>query len=86
MTDDMLALARANAAKAGATNFEFLKGDIEAAPLPDRAVHVVISNCSLGASWKTARDRTKFSGGEGRGCDWRRLSERPDVCRVVWAS
>ena len=45
MTDDMLTLARANAAQAGATNVEFLKGEIEALPLPDAAVDVVISNC-----------------------------------------
>src|SRR5215467_15174825 len=50
MTDDMLALARANAAKAGATNVEFLKGEIEALPLPDAAVNVVISNCVINLS------------------------------------
>jgi arsenite methyltransferase len=50
MTDDMLALARANAAKAGATNVEFLKGQIEAVPLPDAAVDVVISNCVINLS------------------------------------
>ncbi|HEY3734031.1 MAG TPA: arsenite methyltransferase [Streptosporangiaceae bacterium] len=50
MTDDMLALARANAAKAGAGNVEFLKGEIEALPLPDAAVDVVISNCVINLS------------------------------------
>src|SRR3954467_2022789 len=45
MTDEMLALAQANAAKAGATNVEFLKGHIEALPLPAESVDVVISNC-----------------------------------------
>ncbi len=50
MTDDMLALARANAAKAGAANVEFRKGDIEALPLPDAAVDVVISNCVVNLS------------------------------------
>jgi SAM-dependent methyltransferase len=50
MTDDMLALARANAVKAGATNVEFLKGEIEAIPLPDAAVDVVISNCVINLS------------------------------------
>ncbi len=50
MTDDMLALARANAAKAGAANVEFLKGEIEAVPLPDGAVDVVISNCVINLS------------------------------------
>jgi arsenite methyltransferase len=45
MTDEMLALAQANAAQAGATNVEFLKGHIEAIPLPAESVDVVISNC-----------------------------------------
>jgi SAM-dependent methyltransferase len=47
MTDEMLALARANAAAAGAGNVEFLKGYIEAIPLPDASVDVVISNCVI---------------------------------------
>jgi SAM-dependent methyltransferase len=47
MTDEMLALARANQAKAGATNVEFLKGDIEHIPLPDDSVDVIISNCVI---------------------------------------
>lgn len=50
MTDEMLVLARANAAKAGATNVEFLKGDIEDIPLPDGSVDVVISNCVINLS------------------------------------
>jgi arsenite methyltransferase len=50
MTDEMLDLARANAAKAGAVNVEFRKGEIEALPLPDAAVHVVISNCVINLS------------------------------------
>jgi len=50
MTDDMLALARANAARAGAANVEFRKGEIEALPLPDAAVDVVISNCVINLS------------------------------------
>ncbi len=50
MTDDMLILARANAAKAGASNVEFLKGEIEDLPLPDAAVDVVISNCVINLS------------------------------------
>ncbi len=45
MTDEMLALAQANAAQAGATNVEFLKGHIEAIPLPAESIDVVISNC-----------------------------------------
>ena len=50
MTDEMLDLARANAAKAGATNVEFVKGHIEDIPLPDAAVDVVISNCVINLS------------------------------------
>ncbi len=50
MTDEMLHLARANAARAGATNVEFLKGTIEALPLPDDTVDVIISNCVLNLS------------------------------------
>jgi arsenite methyltransferase len=47
MTDEMLELARANQARAGATNVEFLKGDIESIPLPDESVDVIISNCVI---------------------------------------
>ncbi len=47
MTDEMLALARENQQKAGATNVEFLKGEIEAIPLPDNSVDVIISNCVI---------------------------------------
>src|SRR5881409_2875454 len=47
MTDDMLALARENQRKAGATNVEFLKGAIEQIPLPDNSVDVIISNCVI---------------------------------------
>ena len=50
MTDDMLALARENQRKAGATNVEFLKGEIENVPLPDNSVDVVISNCVINLS------------------------------------
>ncbi|MCU0726677.1 MAG: arsenite methyltransferase [Planctomycetes bacterium] len=50
MTDEMLALARANAAKAGVSNVEFLKGEIESIPLPDGSVDVVISNCVINLS------------------------------------
>ena len=45
MTDEMLALARENARRAGVGNVEFLKGDIESIPLPDASVDVIISNC-----------------------------------------
>jgi SAM-dependent methyltransferase len=47
MTDEMLDLARRNAAAAGAENVEFLKGDIEHIPLPDGSVDVIISNCVI---------------------------------------
>jgi SAM-dependent methyltransferase len=50
MTEEMLALARANAAAAGATNVEFLQGDIEHIPLPDASVDVIISNCVINLS------------------------------------
>jgi len=50
MTDEMLDLARANAARAGATNVEFRKGTIEDLPLDDATVDVVISNCVVNLS------------------------------------
>jgi arsenite methyltransferase len=50
MTDEMLALARDNQQRAGATNVVFLKGEIEAIPLPDASVDVVISNCVINLS------------------------------------
>jgi SAM-dependent methyltransferase len=50
MTDEMLALARENQRKAGATNVEFLKGTIESIPLPDNSVDVIISNCVINLS------------------------------------
>ena len=50
MTEEMLALARANAAEAGTTNVDFLKGHIEAIPLPAQTVDVVISNCVINLS------------------------------------
>ncbi|WP_432194453.1 arsenite methyltransferase [Streptomyces sp. bgisy027] len=50
MTDEMLALALANAERAGATNVEFLKGTIEAVPLPASTIDVVISNCVINLS------------------------------------
>jgi SAM-dependent methyltransferase len=50
MTDDMLALANANKARAGATNVEFLRGQIENIPLPGNTVDVIISNCVINLS------------------------------------
>ena len=50
MTDEMLALANENTARAGATNVEFLRGDIERIPLPSGTVDVIISNCVINLS------------------------------------
>ena len=50
MTDEMLALARQNQAKAGATNVEFLKGEMESIPLPGGSVDVIVSNCVINLS------------------------------------
>lgn len=50
MTDEMLALARANQERSGIENVEFLKGEIESIPLPDNSVDVVISNCVINLS------------------------------------
>jgi len=50
MTDEMLELARANQRTAGVPNAEFRKGDIEAIPLPDASVNVIISNCVINLS------------------------------------
>ena len=55
MTDEMLALARANAAQAGVENAEFVKGYLEEIPLPDASVDVVISNCVI----NLAADKTR---------------------------
>ena len=50
MTDEMLELARRNATEAGVSNVEFRKGQIEAIPLPDASVDVIISNCVINLS------------------------------------
>src|ERR687891_122843 len=50
MTDEMLALARENQRKAGVTNVEFLKGEIEQIPLPNNSVDVIVSNCVINLS------------------------------------
>ena len=55
MTDEMLELARRNAAEAGITNVEFRKGQIEQLPLPDASVDVIISNCVINLSGDKAR-------------------------------
>jgi SAM-dependent methyltransferase len=55
MTDEMLALANENKRKAGVTNVDFLKGEIENIPLPDNSVDVIISNCVINLSGDKAR-------------------------------
>jgi 2-polyprenyl-3-methyl-5-hydroxy-6-metoxy-1,4-benzoquinol methylase len=50
MTDEMLALGREHQRQAGATNVEFLKGEIEHIPLPDASVDVIVSNCVINLS------------------------------------
>src|SRR4051794_18289911 len=55
MTDEMLALALENKARAGADNVEFLKGHIESIPLPSNTVDVIISNCVINLSGDKAR-------------------------------
>jgi arsenite methyltransferase len=62
MTDEMLALARANAARAGVENVEFVRGYIEDIPLPDASVDVVISNCVI----NLAGDKRKVLSEAGR--------------------
>ncbi len=55
MTDEMLVLARENQRRAGVQNVEFLKGEIEAIPLPDNSVDVIISNCVINLSTDKSR-------------------------------
>ncbi len=62
MTDEMLELARANAAEAGVENADFVKGYIEDMPLPDATVDVVISNCVI----NLAADKAKVIGEAAR--------------------
>ena len=61
MTDEMLALARRNAADAGVTNVHFLKGIIEQIPLPADSVDVVISNCVINLSTDKAAVLTEIA-------------------------
>jgi arsenite methyltransferase len=61
MTDEMLALAQQNAREAGATNVHFLKGIIEAIPLPASSVDVVISNCVINLSTDKAAVLTEIA-------------------------
>ncbi len=61
MTDEMLALARKNAAEAGVTNVHFLKGVIEEIPLPADSIDVVISNCVINLSIDKAAVLTEMA-------------------------
>jgi arsenite methyltransferase len=62
MTDEMLGLARANAAQAGVDNVEFVKGYIEDIPLPDSSVDVIVSNCVLNLSGDKPRVLAEAAG------------------------
>ena len=66
MTDEMLALARENRAKAGVENVEFLKGEIENIPLPDDSVDVIISNCVINLSADKAASCARPSESQAR--------------------
>jgi SAM-dependent methyltransferase len=84
MTDEMLELARRNQQKAGVTNAEFLRGEIENVPLPDASVDVIISNCVINLSRDKDRVlaeafRVLKPGGTARGLG-RGLSRRPVAC------
>ena len=92
MTDDMLALARENQRQAGATNVEFLKGEIENIPLPDNSVDVIISNCVINLSADKSRVlreafRVLRPGGRFAVSDVVVRGEVPDVVRknmLLW--
>jgi ubiquinone/menaquinone biosynthesis C-methylase UbiE len=86
MTDEMLALAQANRQRAGVRNAHFLRGQIEAIPLPDQAVDVVVSNCVInlsadkGAALREAY-RVLRPGGRFRVADMVEVEPLPDALR-----
>jgi SAM-dependent methyltransferase len=92
MTDEMLALARENQRKAGVENVEFLKGAIEAIPMPDNSVDVIISNCVINLSGDKDRVlseafRVLKPGGRFAVSDVVTRGEVPDVVRrdmLLW--
>ncbi len=94
MTDEMLELARQNQAKAGITNAEFLKGEMEDMPLPDASVDVIISNCVVNLSPdkdKVLREafRVLRPGGRMAIADLVTVGELPEAVRQnlsAWAS
>jgi arsenite methyltransferase len=93
MTGEMLELARGNAQRAGATNVEFLKGEIENIPLPDSSVDVIISNCVINLSADKRRVlaeafRVLRSGGRFAVSDVVRRGEMPEEVKrnlELWA-
>ncbi len=88
-TDEMLALAMANKARAGAANVAFLKGRIEEIPLPARAVDVVISNCIINLAadkGQVLREayRVLVPGGVSRSATWWPRARCPRLCALIW--
>jgi SAM-dependent methyltransferase len=91
MTDEMLALAEENKARAGVTNAEFLRGQIESIPLPDESVDVIISNCVINLSADKERvfaeaSRVLRPGGRFAVSDMVLTGRLPPEVADVWAA